>query len=100
MTADHDGALLAAAVAEHEANTVPFGAALEYVLVPGKVAEISFDLWATSVLIRAGHRIRVAVAGADADTFLRYPRDGSIPVLSVQRNPTHPSRIVLHHPNR
>ena len=30
VDADHDGALLAAAVAEHEANTVPFGAALEY----------------------------------------------------------------------
>ena len=30
VDADEDGALLAAAVAEHEANTVPFGAALEY----------------------------------------------------------------------
>ena len=64
-------------------------------LTPGEVAEISFDLWATSVLIREGHRIRVAIAGADADTFLRYPRDGSVPVLSVQRNAIHPSAIVL-----
>ncbi len=64
-------------------------------LVPGEVAEISFDLWATSVLIRAGHRIRVSLAGADAETFLRYPRDGSVPVLSVQRNAAHPSHIVL-----
>ncbi len=64
-------------------------------LVPGEVAEISFDLWATSVLIREGHRIRVAIAGADADTFLRYPRDGGVPVLSVQRNATYPSGIVL-----
>ena len=30
VDADVDGALLAAAVAEHDANTVPFGAALEY----------------------------------------------------------------------
>ena len=64
-------------------------------LVPGENAEISFDLWATSVLIREGHRIRVAVGGADADTFLRYPRDGSVPVWSMQRNATYPSRIVL-----
>ena len=64
-------------------------------LVPGEVAEIVFDLWATSVLIREGHRVRVAVAGADADTFLRYPRDGSVPVLSVQRNATYSSGIVL-----
>ena len=64
-------------------------------LVPGEVVELSFDLWATSVLFRAGHRIRVALAGADADTFLRYPRDGSVPDLSVQRNALHASRIVL-----
>ena len=64
-------------------------------LVPGEIAEISFDLWATSVLIREGHRIRVAIAGADADTFLRYPRDERVPVLSMQRNAAHPSAIIL-----
>ena len=64
-------------------------------LVPGETAEVSFDLWATSVLIREGHRIRVAIAGADADTFLRYPRDGGVPTLSVQRNAAYPSAIVL-----
>ncbi len=64
-------------------------------LVPGEVAEISFDLWATSVLIRRGHRIRVALAGADADTFLRYPRNGAVPILHVQRGRTYPSRIEL-----
>ena len=60
-----------------------------------ETAEVSFDLWATSVLIREGHRIRVAIAGADADTFLRYPRDGNVPTLSVQRNAAYPSAIVL-----
>lgn len=64
-------------------------------LVAGEVAEISFDLWATSVLIRAGHRIRVALAGADADTFLRYPRDGAAPEWTVHRNRARPSGIVL-----
>ena len=64
-------------------------------LVPGEIAEISIDLWATSVLIGEGHRIRVAIAGADADTFLRYPRNGSVPVLTVQRNASWPSGIVL-----
>lgn len=64
-------------------------------LVPGEVAELSFDLWATSVLIRAGHRIRIALAGADADTFLRYPRDGSVPEWTVQRNSVSASRIIL-----
>jgi putative CocE/NonD family hydrolase len=64
-------------------------------LVPGEVAELRIELWATSVLIRKGHRIRVAVAGADRDTFLRYPRDGGVPTITVQRNATYPSRIDL-----
>ena len=64
-------------------------------LVPDEVAEITFDLWATSVLIRRGHRVRVAVAGADSDTFLRYPRSGEIPTIAVQRNARFASRIVL-----
>jgi uncharacterized protein len=64
-------------------------------LVPGEAAEITLGLWATSVLIRKGHRIRVAIAGADADTFLRYPRDGGVPMLSVQRSAAYPSRIEL-----
>jgi len=64
-------------------------------LVPGEVAEIDLDLWATSVLIRRGHRIRIAIAGADRDTFLRYPRDGSVPTITVERNRGHQSRITL-----
>ena len=58
-------------------------------------AELTFDLWATSVVIRRGHRIRVAIAGADKDTFLRYPRDGSVPTVTVERNQVHASRIRL-----
>jgi putative CocE/NonD family hydrolase len=64
-------------------------------LVPGEIEEIQFDLWPTSVLIRAGHRIRVAVAGADKDSFLRYPRDGSTPTLTVYRDRLHASRMDL-----
>jgi putative CocE/NonD family hydrolase len=64
-------------------------------LVPGEVAEITFDLWATSVLIRRGHRVRVAIAGADSDTFLRYPRSGEVPTLTLERNARFASRIVL-----
>ncbi len=64
-------------------------------LVPGEVAELTFDLWATSVLIKEGHRIRIAVAGADADTFLRYPRDGGTPELTVHRSSAYPSHVVL-----
>ena len=64
-------------------------------LVPGETVELTFDLFATSVLIKKSHRIRVAIAGADKDSFDRYPRDGSIPTISVERNSRYPSRIVL-----
>jgi putative CocE/NonD family hydrolase len=64
-------------------------------LVPGEVAEISFELWATSVLIREGHRLRIAIAGADADTFARYPLDGGTPTITIERNARYPSRVVL-----
>jgi putative CocE/NonD family hydrolase len=64
-------------------------------LIPGEIAELKFDLWATSVLIKKGHRIRVAIAGADKDSFLRYPRDGGVPIINVSRNSEYPSHIVL-----
>lgn len=64
-------------------------------LVPGEVAELSFELWATSVLIKEGHRLRIAVAGADKDSFLRYPRNGEVPTISVERNRSYSSHISL-----
>ncbi|TXT58205.1 MAG: putative hydrolase, CocE/NonD family [Promethearchaeota archaeon] len=54
-------------------------------LVPGEVAEIKFGLLATSVLVRKGHKLRLAICGADKDTFLRYPSEGN-PVLSIKRS--------------
>jgi uncharacterized protein len=47
-------------------------------LVPGEPAELKICMWPTSVLLRKGHQIRVALAGADADTFSRYPRVGDV----------------------
>ena len=63
-------------------------------LLPGEVTEIQLNLYATSVLIKAGHSLRIAIAGADADTFDRYPSEGS-PVWTVQRNSIYPSSIEL-----
>lgn len=63
-------------------------------LTPGEVTEFSFKLYTTSVLIRAGHRVRVSVAGHDASVFARYPAEGT-PVLTVQRNSLYPSHITL-----
>jgi putative CocE/NonD family hydrolase len=63
-------------------------------MVPGEVTEIRFNLYATSVLIEKGHRIRIAIAGHDASVFARYPAAGT-PVLTVQRNSVCPSHVEL-----
>lgn len=61
---------------------------------PGESAQVTFSLMPVSVLLRAGHRLRVALAGADADTFARVPPTGD-PVFTVHRGGKTGSRILL-----
>jgi putative CocE/NonD family hydrolase len=63
-------------------------------LVPGEVAELALGMHPTSVLFRAGHRIRIAIAGHDASAFRRVPAEGT-PEILVQRNSRFPSYIEL-----
>jgi putative CocE/NonD family hydrolase len=63
-------------------------------LIPGKMTELVFEMQPTSVLLRKGHRIRVAIAGADRDNFDRNPAEG-IPTIEVGRNKWHASYIDL-----
>ena len=63
-------------------------------LVPGQIAELKFGLQPTSVLIKKGHRLRIAIAGADKDTFARIPETGE-PVIKVARNQQNASWIDL-----
>ena len=58
------------------------------------VQEVSVGLHPVSVLLRAGHSFRVAIAGHDASSFARIPAEGA-PVLSVSHGPQHLSRIEL-----
>jgi uncharacterized protein len=37
---------------------------------------IQFALYPTSILVRKGHRLRLALAGADTAIFRRYPAAG------------------------
>ncbi len=62
-------------------------------LVPGEPAELTFDLLPSSYLFKKGHRIRVAVAGADKDHFALIPE--TPPAIRVFRNGVRASRIVL-----
>jgi len=63
-------------------------------LIPGEIAEIKFSLHATSVLIRKGHKIKIAIAGGDKDTFLTYPKDGR-PTIKISRSNKFSSYIDL-----
>jgi predicted acyl esterase len=85
------------------ADTPPYKLAVPYhsfkkkdamPLVPGQIAELKFALQPTSVLIRKGHRLRIAIAGADKDTFARIP-DAGVPVIKVARNKHNASWIEL-----
>ena len=62
-------------------------------LVPGEIAELVFDLLPMSYLFQPGHRIRLAIAGADASHFAILP--GGPPALHVHRSRLHASRIDL-----
>ncbi|KUI26214.1 serine esterase [Mycobacterium sp. GA-2829] len=62
-------------------------------LVPGEIADLTFDLIPTSHLFRRGHRIRLAIAGTDASHFAMVP--GSATTLGVHRSRTYASRVEL-----
>ena len=63
-------------------------------LIPGEITEVKFGFHATSVLIKKGHRIKIAIAGADKDTFLRYPKEGK-PIITISRNKINSSYIDI-----
>ena len=63
-------------------------------LIPGEGTELTFGLLPTSVLIRRGHRLRIAIAGHDQGTFVRIPAEAT-PVITVARNSQHASCIDL-----
>jgi uncharacterized protein len=63
-------------------------------LTPGEAATVRFALYPTSVLLRKAHRIRVALAGADAGLFQRYPAEGT-PTWTIYREAQRASFIDL-----
>ena len=63
-------------------------------LTPGEATSVSFDLLPTSYLFRAGHRLRVSIAGSDSDHFTRIP-DGRPPKYRIFRDKMRPSSIRI-----
>jgi putative CocE/NonD family hydrolase len=73
-------------------------------LAAGEVYELEVDLWSTSLVFNAGHRIRVAVSSSNSPRFEPNPNTGDRhPVVGKTRvatNTVHlsgkrPSRIIL-----
>jgi len=62
-------------------------------LTPGAPARLRFELIATSYQFKKGHRIRVAIAGADKDHFAFVPKNP--PTIHLLRSARYPSRIEL-----
>ena len=58
-----------------------------------RIAEISFDLLPISYLVRRGHSIRIAIAGADKDHFRSVP--DKPPTIRLYRDKSHASGITL-----
>ncbi len=73
-------------------------------LTPGEVYEYSIDLWATSNVFKAGHRIRVEIASSNFPRFDRNPQTGEAAAAArrletalqrVFHDESRPSHIVL-----
>lgn len=65
--------------------THPFTRSNARPLTPGEVTEICFHLHPLSAWLRAGHRLRLSLAGHDRGTFARIPAQDT-PQWRVQRN--------------
>jgi uncharacterized protein len=73
-------------------------------LVPGKVYPLAIDLWATSNVFRAGHRIRLEVSSSNFPRFDRNLNTGESAATSTRyvtatntilHDAAHPSALVL-----
>ena len=63
-------------------------------LTPNVVSRVDMPLYATSVRLEAGHRVRIAIAGHDASTFAEYPDNGES-VLTISYSLASPSFLEL-----
>lgn len=80
------------------------GVSLRSPIEPGKVYEYVLDLWATSFVVKAGHRLRVEVSSSNFDRYDRNTNTGkdwglsaeTVPaVQTIYHSAQYPSRITL-----
>ncbi len=61
----------------------------------GQPEAVALGLYPTSALIPAGYRLRLSLAGADATSFARIPREGSAPRWQVHQGGVMASKISV-----
>ncbi|HTR62249.1 MAG TPA: CocE/NonD family hydrolase [Candidatus Binataceae bacterium] len=66
----------------------------EKLLMPGKVTEFKIDLWNTSNMFRAGHRIRVEISSSNFPRFDRNPNTGRELFADAELRPA--MQTVMH----
>ena len=64
------------------------------ILPTGEAVELTFALLPVAWTFATGHRVRLAIAGADCDHVVQVPH-GRPPTLRIHHGRVHPSRLVL-----
>ncbi len=75
---------------------LPYSRSFEEDVTPlsDEPVELVFDLLPTAQHFKAGHRIRIAVTGADKDSYRQIHRD-SVPTIRLLRDAQHRSHVIL-----
>lgn len=63
-------------------------------LIPGEITEIQIGLTPISIEVPKGHRLRIALGGADQSIFPRHPQN-EVPIWTIHRNATALSHIIV-----
>lgn len=64
-------------------------------LTPGKPARLRLDLLPTSTIVKAGHRLRLSVAGADPRQRSRNVQFDPPPTITIHHDREHASQLTL-----
>jgi predicted acyl esterase len=76
----------------------------ESFLEPGKVYELTVDLWSTSIVFNRGHKVRLAVSSSNAPRFdpnpntghpFRADRQTRVATNTLHLSKRHPSHIIM-----
>jgi putative CocE/NonD family hydrolase len=71
---------------------------------PGRIHEVDVDLWSTSIVIRAGHRLRIQITSSNFPRWARNLNTGEsdtegtttrVAQQRIHHDRSHPSRIIL-----